>query len=148
MDIQTAISILNPETSRDALWKYAEGDVRMAAVSTACRLACDALSLMERKEKGLVVEEEDCYKFYYCESEDSYLLGHRVGNFYYAHWHSPLGFVFDMSRYLPWGETVHDEGSAWKVHTYPSQPIEIGQNEWFRGFVKKITRADAEGAKE
>ena len=56
MDIREAISILNPETSRDALWKYEEGDERMDAVNTSSRLACDALALMEKREKGLVVE--------------------------------------------------------------------------------------------
>ena len=42
------------------------------------------------------VKEEDILKFYYCESEDSYLVGIRIGNFYYAHWDGKR-FVFDMS---------------------------------------------------
>ena len=80
-------------------------------------------------------DEPPAYKFYYCESEDSYLLGRRVGNFYYAHWHDGIGFVFDMSRYLPWGEHVVALRTAWKEHTYPSEPKEINSSEWFNGFL-------------
>lgn len=80
-------------------------------------------------------DEPPAYKFYYCESEDSYLLGYRVGNFYYAHWHDGIGFVFDMSRYLPWGEHVVAPHTAWKEHTYPSEPKEIDSFEWFNGFL-------------
>lgn len=80
-------------------------------------------------------DEPPAYKFYYCESEDSYLLGYRVGNFYYARWHDGIGFVFDMSRYLPWGEHVVALHTAWKEHTYPSEPKEIDSSEWFKGFL-------------
>jgi len=90
------------------------------------------------------------YKLYYCDSENSYLLGARVDNFYYAHWHCGLGFVWDMSRYLPWGETIdgHEHGCAWGVHTYPSEPREIGECEWFKGFISQRTREAAEAAQE
>ena len=93
------------------------------------------------REQVEVAEREDikesAYRFYYCDTEDSYLIGHRVDNFYYAHWHKGRGFVFDMSRYLPWGETVngHESGNAWGIHTYPSEPREIGICEWFEGFL-------------
>lgn len=81
-------------------------------------------------------KEENILKFYYCDSEDSYLIGIRVGNFYYAHYLDG-SWVFDMSRYLPWGEHVKQESTAWKEHTYPSEPREINFSEWLKGFVKK-----------
>ena len=82
------------------------------------------------------VKEEDILKFYYCESEDSYLVGIRICNFYYAHWDGKR-FVFDMSRHLPWGEHVVDDTTAWKEHTYPSEPKEIDFSSWLQGFIKK-----------
>ena len=82
------------------------------------------------------VKEEDILKFYYCESEDSYLVGIRIGNFYYAHWDGNR-FVFDMSRHLPWGEHVVDDTTVWKEHTYPSEPKEIDFSSWLQGFIKK-----------
>lgn len=88
------------------------------------------------EELSKMVKEEDILKFYYCESEDSYLLGIRVGNFYYAHWDGER-FVFDMSRYLPWGEHVVSPNTLWKEHTYPSKPREIDFSSWLKGFVKK-----------
>ena len=42
-----------------------------------------------------------------------------------------------MSRHLPWGEHVVDDTSAWKEHTYPSEPKEINFSEWLNGFIKK-----------
>lgn len=81
-------------------------------------------------------KEENILKFYYCDSEDSYLIGLRVGNFYYAHYLDG-SWVFDMSRYLPWGEHVKQESAAWKEYTYPSEPREINFSEWFKGFIKR-----------
>lgn len=81
-------------------------------------------------------KEENILKFYYCDSEDSYLIGLRIGNSYYAHYLDG-SWVFDMSRYLPWGEHVKQESTAWKEHTYPSEPREINFSEWLKGFVKK-----------
>ena len=81
-------------------------------------------------------KEEDILKFYYCDSEDSYLVGLRIDNFYYAHYIDGR-WVFDMSRHLPWGEHVVDDTSAWKEHTYPSEPKEINFSEWLNGFIKK-----------
>lgn len=81
-------------------------------------------------------KEENILKFYYCDSEDSYLIGLRVGNFYYAHYLDG-SWVFDMSRYLPWGEHVKQESTAWKEHTFLSEPREINFSEWLKGFVKK-----------
>ena len=80
-------------------------------------------------------DEPPAYKFYYCESENSYLLGRRMDTMYYAHWYDGCGFVWDMSRYLPWGEHVVAPHTAWKEHTYPSEPKEIGSSEWFKGFL-------------
>ena len=81
-------------------------------------------------------KEEDILKFYYCDSEDSYLVGLRIGNFYYAHYIDGR-WVFDMSRHLPWGEHVVDDTTAWKEHTYPSEPKEIDFSSWLQGFIKK-----------
>lgn len=41
------------------------------------------------------------------------------------------------SRFLPWGETVENDKTLWKVHTYPSEPIVIATSEWFKGFIEK-----------
>jgi hypothetical protein len=82
-------------------------------------------------------DEEDQLKFYYVESIDDYWIGMRIDNFYYADWHEGLGFVWSKSRHLPWGETVVDENTLWKVHTYPSKPVEIPFTDWIVGFVKK-----------
>lgn len=87
-------------------------------------------------------QEAGEYRFYYCESEDSYLLGARVDNFYYAHWDGK-SFVWDMSRYLPWGEHIVIPETAWKEHTFPSEPKEIGPEEWFRGFLDQRFRQEA-----
>ena len=98
--------------------------------------------LEKYREIGTVEElqkaekEEDILKFYYCDSEDSYLVGLRIGNFYYAHYIDGR-WVFDMSRHLPWGEHVVDDTSAWKEHTYPSEPKEINFSEWLNGFINK-----------
>lgn len=102
---------------------------------------CGNASIAEKEERL------DGYKFYYCASEDSYLLGYRVDNLYHARWHEPLGFVWEMSKYLPWGETISDESTDWKTHTYPSKPIEMGVNEWFNGFLNQRIKA-ALAAKE
>lgn len=93
-----------------------------------------AIGTVEELQKA--EKEEDILKFYYCDSEDSYLVGLRIGNYYYAHYIDGR-WVFDMSRHLPWGEHVVDDTSAWKEHTYPSEPKEINFSEWTNGFIKK-----------
>ena len=93
-----------------------------------------AIGTVEELQKA--EKEENILKFYYCDSEDSYLVGLRIGNFYYAHYIDGR-WVFDMSRHLPWGEHVVDDTSAWKEHTYPSEPREINFSEWLNGFIKK-----------
>lgn len=93
-----------------------------------------AIGTVEELQKA--EKEENILKFYYCNSEDSYLVGLRVGNFYYAHYLDG-SWVFDMSRYLPWSEHVKQEFATWKEHTYPSEPREINFSEWLKGFVKK-----------
>ena len=93
-----------------------------------------AIGTVEELQKA--EKEEDILKFYYCDSEDRYLVGLRIGNFYYAHYIDGR-WVFDMSRHLPWGEHVVDDTSAWKEHTYPSEPKEINFSEWLNGFIKK-----------
>ena len=93
-----------------------------------------AIGTIEELQKA--EKEEDILKFYYCDSEDSYLVGLRIGNFYYAHYIDGR-WVFDMPRHLPWGEHVVDDTSAWKEHTYPSEPKEINFSEFLNGFIKK-----------
>ena len=118
------------------------------------RAAADLIESMQAQlaEKDAEIkrlnDEPPAYKFYYCESEDSYLLGRRVGNFYYAHWHDGIGFVFDMSRYLRWGEHVVALNTAWKEHTYPSEPKEIDSSEWFKGFLAQQLAASRRRAQD
>lgn len=88
------------------------------------------------KECKKAVREEDALKFYYCESEDDYYIGKRVGNFYYARY-GETGFEWFMSRYLPWGEHVIAPNTLWKEHIYPSEPKEIPFFEWLQGFIKR-----------
>lgn len=110
----------------------------LLGVRPTLRQLCDALEAAQ-KEIERLNDEPPAYRFYYCDSEDSYLLGRRMDTMYYAHWYDGSGFVWDMSRYLPWGETIdgHERGCAWGVHTYPSEPREIGAEEWFSGFLKQ-----------
>lgn len=92
-----------------------------------------------------VVKDESVLKFYYCESEDDYYLGLRVDNFYYAKYDKACNeFTWCMSRYLPWGEYIADEKTLWKEHTYPSEPTEIGFDDWLKGFIAKYITADVE----
>ena len=93
------------------------------------------------------IEEEDILKFYYCESEDGYYIGKRIDTMYYAKY-SQTGFVWFMSRYLPWGKHVVDPKSLWKEHTYPSEPKEIPFFEWLQGFMKKECLGTVEECRE
>ena len=82
------------------------------------------------------VNAEDILKFYYCESEDLYLVGQRHDTMYYGKVDGS-GITFFMSRYLPWGQHVVDENSVWKEHTYPSEPEEISFEKWLQGYMKQ-----------
>lgn len=93
------------------------------------------------------VKEEDALKFYYCESEDDYYIGKRVGNFYYARY-GETGFEWFMSRYLPWGEHVIAPNTLWKEHIYPSEPKEIPFFEWLQGFIKRYCGGTVEECRE
>ena len=93
-----------------------------------------AIGTVEELQKS--VKEEDILKFYYIKSEDKYVVGQRVDTMYYAEV-GKTGLCFYMSRYLPWGEHVVDPTSAWKEHTYPSEPKEIPFFDWLQGFMKK-----------
>lgn len=96
------------------------------------------VSRIKMQPTANVVPEENILKFFYCKSEDDYYLGLRVDNFYYAKYDKGCDrFVWCMSRYLPWGERVVDEDTLWKEHNYPSEPIEIGFEEWLKGFIDK-----------
>lgn len=99
------------------------------------------------KIKKDVIEEEDILKFYYCESEDEYYIGKRIDTMYYAKY-SQTGFVWFMSRNLPWGEHVVDPKALWKEHTYPSEPKEIPFFEWLQGFMKKECLGTVEECRE
>jgi hypothetical protein len=82
---------------------------------------------LEKGETEAILEK--AFRFYYCESEDKYLLGHRVQNMYYAEWDDSFGWVWRMSRYLPWGS----DG-------YPSEPVEIDPSEWTRRVAYRIAK--------
>lgn len=56
-------------------------------------------------------KEENSLKFYYCESENSYLIGIRIGTFYYDH------------------------SSEWEKCTYPAKLKEIDFSDWLNGFI-------------
>ena len=111
-------------------------NVRDNAVVTLDHIAKEEPNVSPMLYVGRKEKEEDILKFYYCDSEDSYLVGLRIGNFYYAHYIDGR-WVFDMSRHLPWGKRVVDDTSAWKEHTYPSEPKEINFSEWLNGFINK-----------
>ena len=99
----------------------------------------DMFEEVKPMSKSAEPNDEINYRFFYCESEDSYLLGYRVDNFYYAKWDKSANcFCWCMSRYLPWGETKNG-------YTYPSEPVEIGPSEWFDGFLKQrgITKGES-----
>lgn len=75
------------------------------------------------------VAEDDVIKFYYCESQDEYWIGKRIGTLYYAmfDWKTST-FIWKYSRYLPWGESVNG-------YTYPSEPREVDISEFVRSIV-------------
>lgn len=100
-------------------------------------------------ENALKAEkEEDILKFYYCESEDKYLVGQRADTMYYAEI-GKTGLFYTMSRYLPWGEHVVAPHTVWKEHTYPSEPKEIPFFDWLQGYIKQLnSKAEAEKALE
>lgn len=89
------------------------------------------------EEQGRLINEEDVLKFYYIDSEDKYVVGQRLDTMYYAEVTEGFSLAFYMSRYLPWGEHVVDEKSAWKEHTYCSEPREIPFTEWLKGFMEQ-----------
>ena len=93
-----------------------------------------AIGTVQELQKS--VKEEDVLKFYYIESEDKYVIGERVDNFYYAEI-GKTGPCFYMSRYLPCGKHVFAPETMWKEHAYPSEPKEIPFFDWLRGFIKK-----------
>lgn len=93
------------------------------------------------------IKEENILKFYYCESEDDYYIGKRLDNFYYAKYEK-TGFVWFMSRYLPWGEHIVAPDTLWKEHTYPSEPKEIPFDRWIQGFLKKYCGGTVEECRE
>ena len=131
-------------TEQEAIEKIKDlSDRGYPTLRTAKEIAIKALEEVQQcREIGTVKEcrkslkEENVLKFYYCESEDDYYIGKRVGNFYYARY-GKTGFTWFMSRYLPWGEHVVNPETAWKEYTYPSEPKEIPFTEWMEGFVRK-----------
>lgn len=132
--------------TRDEIKEFTDGINALTGSGAAAvemeKLVSSMKTLHEYQQIGTLEElqkakkEENILKFYYCDSEDSYLIGRMVGNFYYAHYLDG-SWIFDMSRYLPWGEHVKQESTAWKEHTFPSEPREINFSEWLEGFVKK-----------
>lgn len=134
MTEQEAIKILSLDEKEKKLLKNLTPVYEVAIKALKEIQQYRAIGTVEELQKA--EKEEDILKFYYCDSEDSYLVGIRIDNFYYAHWDGKR-FVFNMSRYLPWGEHVVDDTAAWKEYTYPSEPREISFSEWLNGFIKK-----------
>ena len=98
----------------------------------------DTTHVHEKRAKEEEEGDESPYRFYYCHSEDAYLLGLRVGNFYYARWRDGGYFQFEMSRHLPWGKIIPtDDGGCYR---YPSKPVELDFQLWLKGFLAQ--RAD------
>jgi hypothetical protein len=119
----TEIAQISEEVDGDG-----SGDADAYFIALAHNAMPELLAMAGRAQAAEnMADDEANYRFFYCDSENSYLLGHRVDNFYYAHWHPRLGWVWDMSRYLPWGETVDG-------FTYCSEPREIDASTWMRGF--------------
>ena len=58
MTREEAARILDPETSRDELWKY-EADTRIEACNEACRMGADALRAQQEREntKAMTMDE-------------------------------------------------------------------------------------------
>lgn len=101
------------------------------------------------EEQGRLINEEDVLKFYYIDREDKYVVGQRLDTMYYAEVTERFSLAFYMSRYLPWGEHVVDEKSAWKEHTYCSEPREIPFTEWLKGFMEQQAKlAELKGTEE
>lgn len=101
--------------------------------------------VIDRLLSLLKVKENTETKFYYVESIDDYWIGEDLGDdctLYYAKWDSKLGFVFGVSRYLPWGEYVVSPTSLWKEYTYPSEPKEIPFTDWIIGFLNKYFKGE------
>ena len=100
---------------------------------------------MSKRIERDAVFEADILKFYYVRSLDAYWIGQRVDNFYYAEYFPKIcQWVWTHSRYLPWGERVVSPTSAWKEHTYPSEPEEVPFKDWLQGFIKKYITAAAD----
>ena len=100
-----------------------------------CDIYKDLCKYKALEEDGRLINEEDILKFYYIDSEDKYVVGRRLDTMYYAEVTERFSLAYYMSRYLPWGEHVVDEKSAWKEHTYCSEPQEIPFTEWLKGFM-------------
>ena len=119
------------------LKKHGYGYTEYSHKNGKCSINTDTLLKILEKQ----IKEEDVLKFYYCESRNKYYIGKRLDTMYYAEvMVYPDGKVclsYQMSRYLPWGEHVVDENSAWKEHIYPSEPKEITFEEWLEGFLKQ-----------
>lgn len=141
--LQTAIQALEEIQQYRAIGTVKEIKIREAQFARLSEGYLNDLTLLrEYQSIGTVeelqntVKEEGVLKFYYIESEDKYVVGRRIDNFYYGEV-GKTGLAFYMSRYLPWGEHVVAPDTLWKEHTYPSEPKEIPFFDWLQGFIKK-----------
>lgn len=86
MDYKEAISILHPDTSKDAIWEIEKSGKNGAeAVKEACIVACEAMNeLMEYKQLGTLeeirktLEKDTMRKRYHCE-DCSHLVSRTKG---------------------------------------------------------------------
>lgn len=75
--------------------------------------------------------------FFYDEDLKEYVLGYRIGNFYYAQIR-PYGLCGYKSRYLPWGETING-------YAYGKEPEKVSFPEWIDGVITQLRRLPDEG---
>ena len=128
-EVQQYRAIGTPEDFLKMMTNRGFSKENLAQINCNLMLLKEYTAIGTPEELQKAEKEENILKFYYCDSEDSYLIGRRVGNFYYAHYLDG-SWVFDMSRYLPWGIYINGR-------EYPSEPREINFSEWLKGFVKK-----------
>ena len=116
-----AIEIIN-----DVTWKDFG---RHPDFPEARKMAVNALKEIQKYRKiGNIL------KFYYCDSQDDYLIGLDVGDFY-AHYRNNQ-WMFDMIKEQPYCETNNINDSGY-VHNYTTKPRLINFSDWLNGFMNK-----------
>lgn len=112
MTIEEAARILDPETSRDALWEYEEGD-RLEACNEACRVAAAALRAQQTPAKLERNRWEGCE---YCEYSSAISYDSHGDGIFIVFDESPKISGFDWEakiKYCPFcGKPLTEEARA------------------------------------